>query len=85
MFGFAFILSVPFSLLITRLVYRFEITDSSLGDLITVIGGPRISFSFNWIAIPALIVLLWIITLISAYKGVHNYLKLEIREIIAKN
>lgn len=84
MFVSAFILSLPISMAITRLIHGFAITDPSLADLITVIGGPRISFNLNWITIPALIVGLWAITLISAYQGAHDYLKMEIREITSK-
>jgi ABC-type antimicrobial peptide transport system permease subunit len=84
LFGAALTLSAPLSALITQFVHQFEITDSSLAELIIVIGGPRISFSFNWVTIPALIAVLWVITLISAYKGAHRYLKMEIREITSK-
>jgi ABC-type lipoprotein release transport system permease subunit len=84
MFGSALILAIPFSVLITQFIHKFEITDSSLAELIIVIGGPRISFSFNWVTVPLLIVVLWVITLISAYKGAHSYLKMEIREITSK-
>ncbi len=84
MFGAAFILAVPFTALLTQLIHKFEITNSSVALLIMVIGGPRISFAFNWATIPALIAGLWIITLISAYKGAHTYLKMEISEITAK-
>jgi ABC-type lipoprotein release transport system permease subunit len=84
LFAGAFILAIPFSILITQLVHKFQITDSNLAVLITVIGGPRINFSINWIIIPALIIVLWAITLISAYKGAHSYLTMEIREITSK-
>jgi ABC-type lipoprotein release transport system permease subunit len=84
MFGAALILSIPFSMLITQFIHKFEITDSSLAELIIVIGGPRICFSLNWVTIPALIVGLWVITLISSHKGTHSYLKMEIREITSK-
>lgn len=81
MFGAAFILAVPLTILITLLLHKFQITDSSVAELIIVIGGPRICFSYNGLTIPALIAGLWIITLISAFKGAHGYLKMEIREI----
>lgn len=84
-FALALMLSVPLSLLITSAIHQFEITDSSLGELIAVLGGPRINFSFNWLTIPAMVVLVWAMTLIATYRGVNNYLKLEIREIISRN
>lgn len=83
-FGAALVLAGPLSILISQLIHRFEITDSSLAELIIVIGGPRICFSYNAITIPLLIVGLWAITLISAHKGTHGYLKMEVREITSR-
>lgn len=76
------IIAIPMAAIITLFLHQFQITNPGYGELIAAIGGPRLSFTVNWIILLSTLILILLVTLFSAYKGANSYLKKEIREII---
>lgn len=83
---FVFLFSLVISLLLVNGIIGalsfIEMNTMSLSDIITVIGGPKLIFSFNSRDISLLTGILLAIFIYSGQKGAGNYLKMEIKEII---
>jgi ABC-type lipoprotein release transport system permease subunit len=80
-FSVSFLLSIVLTAILETCLKNFSITDPSLGELITAIGGPHVCFLLHFPTLLLILGLLFCDIIFAAYKGVNTYLKVEVREI----
>lgn len=83
LFIFAALFSAVLTFVSTRLLGLFYIDSINLSGLLTVMGGPNLTFHPDFRDLMILVILLFCTTIISAARGARAYINLEIREIIS--